>query len=332
MPSTLYLAGGNNQSGAVAPPAFAEDFDDSNWIDIQDANTQKYSKRVNSKKKTHAKRKQKNAKLDCQVFEGIFNDAKKMADEADMALRIARGVNEAKEAVRYKGTHHEKFEDNIIARVEDLVALTVGLSTVQSIPAALSLIHLYLRTHFPQPVSKRLMGFCSSILDESKKYVQSMNSKSEWVPLDNQSLEEDYDKIKEFRNLIKSWKSHRNCDLSRNIANVVNILVTFGFLPDWEEDPLQCGEFTLFKARVWDVQKDSMSFVDMVLDTASFFLERGYAALVAKDLSLLLYSDSDAAALEAEYSLLVSALPLLEAGRLIDLRSYNEEITDDQDF
>lgn len=330
----------NHEVAPEVPTVFAEDFNDSVWIPIKEACSQKFSKRVTSKKVSNAKRKDRKKKakpLDPHVFSEIFGavhgacaTVHQTASDADMALKIAQTINDAKEAVKYPGSDYRSFEDNIVARLEDIIALVAGLSSSKSFGGFLSVIHLYLRTHYPHSVSRKIMEWVKAIFGASTAYVQ--NKAGEFGLLDQQSGEESVfeNRLDVIRSLFKSWKTHRHGDLSRNLCNVVNILVTFGIVPDWNKNPLTFGNFQLFRARAWDVQKESGSFIEMVLDTAVFFLERGYAALVNNDLSLLLYSDTGAAAYENEYAAIVSVLPLLEAGKLSELKT--ESFKNDQDF
>jgi hypothetical protein len=340
--SPISSSRGSNDRVVVpeAPTVFADDFDDSNWIPMKEACSQKFSKRVTSKKVSNAKRKShtKKAKpLDPHVFSEIFGavhgacaTGQQIYSDADMALKVAQTINDAKEAIKYPGSDYKSFEDNVTARIEDIIALIAGLSAAKNFGGFLSVIHLYLRTHYPHPVSKKIMEWVKAIFGASSAYVQRKGG--EFGLLDQQSGEEvDFEnRLDTIRSLLKSWKTHRHGELSRNLCNVVNILVTFGIVPDWNKNPLTLGKFQLFRARAWDIQKESGSFIEMVLDTAVFFLERGYAALVNDDLSLLLYSDSAAAAYENEYAAIVSVLPLLEAGKLSELKT--ESFKNDQDF
>ncbi|APG78606.1 hypothetical protein 1 [Beihai paphia shell virus 2] len=323
-----------------APHAFEEDYDDSCWVPVKESNTQKHCRRVQSKALTNKKKKKgrkKNKPLDPHVFHEILGNitgacsaAQKTAGDAEMAFKLANNINNVKEAIKYKGTDYDSFEDNLIARIEDIVALVTGLSSSKTFGGFLSVIHLYLRTHYPKPVSKKIMEWINDIFGATSAYVE--RKAGEFGLLDHQSgvADEFEDKLKNIRSLLQTWKTHRHGELSKNLCNIVNILVTFGVVPNWDKDPLTLGKFQLFKARAWDVQKESGSFIEVILDTVVFFLERGYAALVNNDMSLLLYSDTESYDYENEYSTIVSILPLLEAGKLSELKS--ENFKNDQDF
>lgn len=326
------------------PSSFHEDFDDSCWEDIKTANTQSYEKRVRSKKISRNKRKKGRKsppsapKLDPHVFAemfGVFQEARERvnqtANDADTCLQVARAINEFKEHLRYKGTDYNEFKLNALSRLEDLIAVIGGLLNTKNFVGFISVLHLYLRTFYSQPVTIKLVEYALQAFQLGKSFVHV--SGSEWEDLDTQSGEDDLEeKFATMRRILKNWKDHKHCDLARNCANAINVLVAFGFFPSLKENPLSVAGFDLFRARVWDVQRDSVDFLEMMLETSVFFLERGYIAFSKGDLSLLLYSDSEIASREKEYALLASALPLLEAGRITELKKFGEDIKDDQDF
>ena len=300
----------------------------------------KDQKMVLAAKHEKAVKKLEAEKLDPHVFEEIFgfvgdriNDATDMKRDADMALEVARQINEVKETMKYKGSCPEQLKDNSIARLEDLVAFIAGIATSSSILNFLSMLHLYLRTFYTEPMTLKIIELVRSNFDIAKELVSEHIGVYDW---NSQSSEDDIDKIEQkfslMKDLMRNWKMHKHCDLTKHICNTVNILVTFGFFPNLEENPLELNGFKLFQAKAWDIQKNSLDFTEMILDTAVFFLERGYAAFKTGDLTLLMYDDAEAMQLEREYALLISALPLLEAGKLDGLEQFHESITDQQDY
>lgn len=289
-----------------------------------------------AKKKSKLRRK----KLDPHVFEEAFgfvgdrlNDVGKIKREADFALEIARIVNNVKEKVRYPGSNYENLKNNSISRLEDLIAFIAGISTCGSILNFLALLHLYLRTYFPEPMTIKIMDLVRDNFGIAKEYIKERAGAYGWS---SQSGEETIDgiegKFAMFKSLISDWKVHKSCDFTKHACNLVNILVTFGFFPNLKENPLEINGFRLFQAKVWDIQKNSFDFIEVILDTATFFLERGYMAISQGDYTLLMYEDDETLQLEKEYVLLTTALPLLEAGKLDGLEKYDESIRDQQDF
>lgn len=323
-------------------------------------NKQKYATRIQARnvafkklspkdqKKILAERKEKAAKkkkkkvsqkLDPHVFEEIFGfvgdrvqDATNIKRDADMALEVARQVNDVKETMKYNGSSHELLKDNSIARLEDLVAFIAGIATTGSVLNFLSLLHLYLRTFYPEPMTIKIIEYVKSNFAIAKELVSERAGVYGWTSQSGEDVDKIEQRFDMMKKLMKNWKMHKSCDLTKHVCNTVNILVAFGFFPNLKESPLELNGFKLFQAKVWDVQKDSLNFIEMVLETAVFFLERGYAAFKTGDMTLLMYDDAEAMKLEGEYALLISALPLLEAGKLDGLEKFHESITDQQDY
>jgi hypothetical protein len=306
---------------------------------------QKYVRRFTSVRTSNKKvrgrlKKERPKKLDPHIFTevvsaamGIKGQVQRTATDIDMAIKIGRAYHQSREMLKYAGNDTNSIGENLLCRIEDVLALVISLSNTRNFAGVLAALHLYTRTHFQKSVSMKLMGMIHEIFGSAKHYGESISAKGMYEFLDQQDgvEEDDFEvKMSGLKQYFLAWKRHKNSDLAKNLANVINILVTFGICPDWEENPLTLGKFQLFKARAWDVQKHSGSFIEMILDTFFFFIERGHAALINDDMSMLLYSDNDAVKYENEYSLLLSALPLLESGKLADLKS--EEIGDDHEY
>jgi len=167
--------------------------------------------------------------------------------------------------------------------------------------------------------------------DDDDFHVEKDQIKSDLTDED-QTIEDNLtpeEKVEIFKSCISNWKQFRHGAFSRHACQLVNILTTFGWL-DLAENPIKIGDFELFRARAWEVQKNSLDFLDVILETFAFFLERGYLAFAKGDPSLLLYDDKEAARFEQEYSLLVACDSLMETGRLEDLKT--ESVKGESDF
>jgi len=272
--------------------------------------------------------------LDPQGFTEFFNKTKESATQAShmtrQAMRAHKVLTDMTNALKYDASELN-LSENILSRVEDLIALVAGLSTSNSLINFLSIIHLYVRTHYTGSTSQKVWALVLEQFDFLKAEASRlMDNKSD--KLDTQSIEEwkEYDAhFETLKAAVLSWKDVSKGDLVSNFANVVNILITLGFMPESEESEFRCGNFVLFRTRCWDIQKESVSFAEMCVDTFMFFLERGYNALKHKDVTLLMYPDKVAASLEKEYAVLVATAPVLDSGRLSDL---GEDFKNDQDF
>jgi hypothetical protein len=250
------------------------------WIPTKEANRSRFQKKIK-----HVIKKNRN--LDNQGLFEVIGGAHNLVKDVESTKRIMATIRTIKERTKYDGSDIENLEENLMCRFEDIFMLVNGLSACTNTTTALSLIFLYIRTFYCHSVSGKIIELVSAVLKTTKDQV----SRAMGTDLDNQAEEEYEDTKFNFSKVVGLWKTHRECELAKQLANVVNILVTFNLIPDYEKNPLKCGDFTVFKAKAWDVQSNSLTFMDMVLDTATFFVERGYQALVSGDLTLLLYEN-----------------------------------------
>lgn len=223
--------------------------------------------------------------------------------------------------ITYKGSLKSDLSGNVMARFEDICAFLVAVSEAQNIKSFVAVTHLYLRTFYT-----------GSILVKATEFVNSWVSailidvEAGMIEYDFQSgFESDVDWFSSFlknsRLFISNWQHHKQSQFFPMMGNLVSLVVSLGFMPELADSPVSLLGFDIFKIKVWDLQKDGLDFVEVVATTILFFLERGHAAFVARDPSLLLYNDNEAATLDAEYAILVSALPLLECGGLEELNN-----------
>lgn len=241
----------------------------------------------------------------------------------------AEGIDAIKDYLSYKGTDPNSLGENFLCRLEDLVAFIIAVSSSTTLPAALSIIHLYVRTHYHRAVTQHLMGEIMKIFGVSEESVKITDEKLE---LETQSEEVNLAEFSlgSMKSLLSNWKELKTSVFASKLGNLTSIMIAYGFLNPSEQ--LSDKLLQVFNKRSWEVQKDSVDFAEMLLDTATFFLERGYAAFVSGDLSLLLYSDNDIANLDKEFALLSGALPLLETGNLSGLDDYSESIKDQSEY
>jgi len=304
-----------------------------------------YNKKKESKKRAAQKRalvalvKQDKAQKKGEILDvhGLFeqiggacDQGKKIAGQIDNARKFSAAIDQLKVALRYSGSSDEDMVENAISRLEDLTALVVALLNTKNYAGFIATIHMYVRTHYVKSTSKVIIGMITKLFSDNKCQVDStekLHLHSDDVDIDGVVSPED--QVNAFKSCLQNWRTARHGIFARNLCHLVNILTTFGWL-NFDKNPVKIGDLELFRARVWDVQKNSFDFIDVVVDTFSFFLERGYLAFVKGDFSLLLHDDAETARFEQEYSLLVSCDTLMETGRLEDLKT--EKINGEADF
>lgn len=268
---------------------------------------------------------------------GACDQGMKIAGQIDNARKFAAAIDQLKMALRYHGSSEDDAVENAISRLEDLTALIVALMNTKNFAGFIATIHMYVRTHYTKSTSKVIIGMITNLFSNTKAHAEKLHLHGKEAEVDIESGEvtpatgeaTPEENVQAFKDCLKNWRTFRHGNFAKNLCHLVNILTTFGWV-DFEENPIKVGNLELFRARVWDVQKNSLDFIDVVIDTFSFFIERGYLAFVKGDFSLLLHDDVETAKFEQEYSLLISCDTLMETGRLEDLKT--ERINGEADF
>ena len=276
-------------------------------------------------RKLDNKGKEQTGSLDCQAFNvgdfdirQILKAVKTFSDLADS------GVN------------------RMLFDFEGFLSLWTNFCSTKNIFGWISGIHLFYRAHHSESITLKVIRMIIEALVPPKVEEQTFwyysgpdSIENRLTTLDCQAMFElpaVEDGLKAFKDVMEDWGKYKESDLAKNLANAVNVAVTFGFFPEMESNELKLGTYTIMKTKSWDLQKDTLSFGEMSIKTLFFFIERGYAAFKHQDISMLLYCSDQMKELDEEYSLLVSALPLLECGKLESLKNYNLSIRDEYDF
>jgi len=281
------------------------------------------------------------SKLDPQ---GLFKGVRAKIDTIKEVNHVVEQLDKVKENLKYDGTLAADFIPNLLCRIEDLTMLLAGLSSAQNFTSVFTTLFFYLRTHYKESISTKLYAWIKEAMMKNiaETSTDPFGGGSLRSKLDHQGIYDDlkstiigYDTlsgIETFRGLLTDWKRFRACALGDNVANVVNILVSVGFFPDLLDNPIKLGVFEVFKAKVWDIQKNAGSFTDMCADTLDFFLSRAHHAISTGDPSVLLYGGQEERQYETEYTLLTSCFPAIEAGKLDELHKYCVDVKDESDF
>lgn len=247
----------------------------------------------------------------------VVDDIKSVGENIGTLMELSRSLSKLKTLMAYDSTERNNLFDNICARIEDLTALCVALVHSENWQTTLSVIHLYLRTFCPKSFIKVVLELIGACFGASVFETQA------GFEIGNVA-----DYISGFKEAVSNWNQFRHSSLAKNVANMIDILATFGIVSCTQvidekvvkklnifRDP----ESKKFTIKAWNLQRESVDFVSMALETVVFFIERGYSAIVLRDPLALLYTDSEIMKLDSEFALLTTAMPLIEAGRLDEL-------------
>ena len=205
------------------------------------------------------------------------------------------------------------YSDMLMARCEDLVMFVSGISSCTNPINLAALFHLYIRSFCPD-----------SLTLKAKEIVSEWFEATFPCGLKEQADDGSHPAFENFLSMfkagIKNWKEVRTCALASSISNAASIFMTFAFMNDPtakdSEVFVDKSRFRFLNGKVWNIQKNCTDFYVMCAETLYFFLERGFAVFRTGDWKNLLYLNEEAAALDNEYALLLSGIPLLESGNI----------------
>jgi len=255
-----------------------------------------------------------------------------LSGASKQAIAVARFAG----AVAYKGSLAQDLEKNTICRIEDLVAVVIALADCNSVRGFVGIVHLYARQFHKESVTLQAIDLAKKTKSFVKEFFDNFFNfhavgipglpKDFWLSsishlhphsgVDNLDFSTFMD---HFKLIMSNWEAHKTSPFFPMVGNLVSFLVTLNFLPQFPDGHVTYNGFTIFRAKVWDVQKELLDFTEMIAKTTLFFVERGHAAFISGDARQFLYTDDEAIDLDKEYALLVSAMPLLEPGRLSEL-------------
>lgn len=246
----------------------------------------------------------------------VYRGVQTVRSAANTLAQFAQFVEEAKKFFAFQGTDQEQVVENILSRIEDLSLLITMLHQSNSWTLSLAAVAQYLKTWYPKSLTKKLLVLVKRIL-----FPETITAQA------GSDLAQDLRPYNMFKEMFTAWKSFTQNDMAKNIGNVVSTLMAAGLCekPSEVDGILKTTLFSMFKAKAWDIQKDACDFTTMVIDTAMFFLERAYSAFKHNDLTMMLYTDKEARNFDLEYALLASALPVLDCGRIHELKTHMEQ-------
>lgn len=199
----------------------------------------------------------------------------------------------------------EKLSDQMLDKVEGLIALYFALAECVSKKQFISVAVLYAKTH----CSRSLVGYISVIADDLFKDMTPQGSKTpEWLNLMTTSL--------------TNWKLVCCNPGFKKVSRVLSMMVTLGiFTKD-----LSCNVkgVEIFAIGAMEKQLTAVDLIDAVIETIVFFAEGAYRCFDEGSFNPLLYNSSAMAKTEKRYVEMLSLWEYARNGNLSRFASISE--------
>jgi len=199
----------------------------------------------------------------------------------------------------------EKLSDQMLDKVEGLIALYFALAECVSKKQFISVAVLYAKTH----CSRSLVGYISVIADDLFKDMTPQGSKTpEWLNLMTTSL--------------TNWKLVCCNPGFKKVSRVLSMMVTLGiFTKDLSCNVKGVG---IFAIGAMEKQLTAVDLIDAVIETVVFFAEGAYRCFDEGSFNPLLYNTSAMAKTEKRYVEMLSLWEYARNGNLSRFASISE--------
>jgi hypothetical protein len=230
---------------------------------------------------------------------GYYSDKKKTTNHK-YVCHGASGNNTVEALVQESVNEFITKSVNI---VENIVILVNALSTSTNTINALAIISLYMKTHMSGSITDNVLDICREYLVGTEKVVQS------------ESL---FDNIgKAIKMASVNWKTFQMSPLFTHVLQVVSLAISIGYFPRI----MAHGKFSIkglsfLASKLKDIQCNSMSFYEALVESIIFFLTKGYLCFSEGTLSHFFYSNKEIADSDTLYTKLIAAEQLIVAGKL----------------
>lgn len=207
------------------------------------------------------------------------------------------------------------IDDKILSRIEDLGALFLALKDCVTLTSFLSILFLYLKTHYSKSVANTVSEFISTQFEveydaQTGEFgVQVEKDKPSWLRL-----------LKEVQ---QNWTLVVRNEGFQKISNVLSICLALG-LCDASQLEFRAGGMKLFSIGALPKHATAVDLVDASFETIAFFVEGGYACFEQKSIRPLLYGDMDNCEFEECFATCLRCNEYARCGNLDKLENMSE--------
>jgi len=205
-----------------------------------------------------------------------------------------------KEQASFMGAH---VPADIWSKLESVVFTTAALAECRSSTQAMSIILLYLKTHYNESLVEKAAAVFQDLFDEPSGNVDPHSGieQPEWLTV--------------LREGMLNWRLVTSNPVFKKISYLISILITLG-LCDAASFEWKIGNVKAFSIPALEKHYGALDLVDAAIETVVYFVEGGYACFVSGSFVPLLYSDHQAREFDEEYSFLSSNLEHVKTGNL----------------
>jgi Holliday junction resolvase-like predicted endonuclease len=194
-----------------------------------------------------------------------------------------------------------ELPDDILRKVEGIVALLVNLQDCATYQHFMSAVFLYIRDFYNTSVTTQVMTYVRETFNNST--------------FDRQSDSKDPDWLNVVRDVHTNWTMVKGNKAFKQFSKLMSILVTLG-LCDISSLKFDVAGFKLFDEDILKKHMSAYDLADALLGTVTYFVEGAYLCFKTGSIKPLLLNDFSAMELDTEYTNILMWWDLVKNGNL----------------
>lgn len=214
----------------------------------------------------------------------------------------------------------KKFWTEYARDFERILAFRTSFLDARSVKGQLAAITQFVSSYLDGPISFEIAKLYMSCFNFSARITRS--SPVGRYLFDDQSEEmSEGDSVifSQVRDIFRNWNNFKTSPIATKMMKFLDHAVAIGLCGINGSLKWTHNGITIFHMRAQKRESSAVDLIEYVLEVIEFFVTTGYECFLSGSLSPLLFGDDKLLEFEKEYALLMSALPLLETGRLENL-------------
>jgi hypothetical protein len=252
------------------------------------------------------------------IHEKILNISKIVTEQTD---RI-KDLSDMFATVDASGV---SFLERIVSRLEDAGLMGIGILTAASWQSAVIILLQYFKTFVPGSAIKLL----STVFNKAHTAFTSL-----W---DSKFKQQGLEKTFSFKDCLlwitHNWEMVRKSEAATKIGDAVTLALTF-FCGGTNTGRFVASKaYEIFRLKAWNPTKGVMGFIDTILSTLQFVIEKGALVIETGDISSIFYSKDEWTDIDLEYLKIVEWSKLAITDKLRNIRELSEDVfASDEDY
>lgn len=217
---------------------------------------------------------------------------------------IADAMNDVKTAFQF-ATGFE-LDGKLLNNIENLAALATALKDCETTSQFLSIMFLYLKTHYSKSIATTVAHFLAeetetSFSSQAGEFTASDNEKPDWLKL-----------LRECQN---NWSLVIRHEGFAKLSRMISMCLALG-LCDAANLNFSIHGMKLFSIEAYTKQITAIDMVDALFDTITCFVEGGYMCFKMRSIKPFLYGNMSIQEFESNFIKCTRANQLAQAGNL----------------